>query len=457
MPVADAPLPLSDGECEAAVCAASPVRHARSPWRFPVAPTLLPCLIESNHWCRRREGVPASIVLTVDHRLRPGLRRGSPPGRRDRLRVPRTAGESPHRGRIPCRGTNVEANARNARYAMLTAAAREFGATHLITAHHQDDQAETVLMRIQRGAGVFGLAAMRPMVACGDVTVFRPFLGVPRARLAATSAAGGFRAGRRSDEPRPAFSQDPCARSDAGACGSRAGRRRTRRNRRALCRRGSGDRRIRPTYAHPRERLWSIAWRPLRLARADFRSAPEEVRLRLLSRLLMAAGGAPYPPRFRRLSQPCTKCSSARKGNLLKRTLAGVTIESRRDAVLFYREAGRGGLKRQPIRPGVPSWWDQRFRVCTGCRRTARPDHRAARRGRAPANRPHRPPGVPIAALVVQPGIWRGRSAAFGTEPRSGGGGGSGQPGPRPRARPLAAALSPFRHFSRILRPDRDR
>src|SRR5690606_37797987 len=81
---------------------------------------------------------------------------------------------------------DIEAAARRARYDLLVAAARDVGATHILAAHHREDQAETFLMRLSRGSGVFGLAAMRPIVDLDGVALFRPFLAVPRDRLAAT-------------------------------------------------------------------------------------------------------------------------------------------------------------------------------------------------------------------------------------------------------------------------------
>lgn len=72
----------------------------------------------------------------------------------------------------PLRG---EAEARRARYAFLRRAARETGATHLATAHHADDQAETVLFRVLRGTGPGGLAGISPALPSGLVRPLLPF------------------------------------------------------------------------------------------------------------------------------------------------------------------------------------------------------------------------------------------------------------------------------------------
>lgn len=76
---------------------------------------------------------------------------------------------------------NIQSGARAARYALLQEWRAARGLDWLLTAHHADDQAETLLMRLNRGAGVSGLAGVRAR----NGTVLRPLLGWRRAELQA--------------------------------------------------------------------------------------------------------------------------------------------------------------------------------------------------------------------------------------------------------------------------------
>jgi len=81
---------------------------------------------------------------------------------------------------------NLQAEARRARYAALADWALERGLAAVATAHHADDQAETLLMRLNRGSGVAGLAGVRErtMIASTSVSLLRPLLSFRRAELA---------------------------------------------------------------------------------------------------------------------------------------------------------------------------------------------------------------------------------------------------------------------------------
>ncbi len=89
---------------------------------------------------------------------------------------------------------NVQASARDARYAALADWAQQRGLAAVATAHHADDQAETLLMRLNRGSGVAGLAGVRERTVLpgGDVALIRPLLSFRRAELAGFLANHGL-------------------------------------------------------------------------------------------------------------------------------------------------------------------------------------------------------------------------------------------------------------------------
>lgn len=88
--------------------------------------------------------------------------------------------------------TGVQEAARHERYRLLDALAHEIGATHLVTAHTLDDQAETILFRMARGSGPAGLSGMRAATLRRGITHLRPFLAVAKSRLVATCRARGW-------------------------------------------------------------------------------------------------------------------------------------------------------------------------------------------------------------------------------------------------------------------------
>ena len=135
-------------------------------------------------WRRALARGPRLIAVTVDHGLRPEAAREA----RDVKRLARTL-DLPHRtlrwsGAKP--KTGLPAAARAERYRLLARAARASGATHILTAHTRDDQAETLLMRMLRGSGIAGLAAMTRVSEREGLWLARPLLDVSKAQLVAT-------------------------------------------------------------------------------------------------------------------------------------------------------------------------------------------------------------------------------------------------------------------------------
>lgn len=91
---------------------------------------------------------------------------------------------------------NLQAQARAARYAALENWASNRGLAAIFTAHHADDQAETLMMRLNRGSGVAGLAGVRSVSEIGDqgLRIVRPLLGFRREELARVVEASGLEA-----------------------------------------------------------------------------------------------------------------------------------------------------------------------------------------------------------------------------------------------------------------------
>ena len=147
-------------------------------------------------WRKALKKGPRLVAVTVDH----GLRKEAAREARD-VKQLAAALEIEHRT-LRWRGdkpkTGLPSAARDARYRLLARAAKSCGASHILTAHTRDDQAETVVMRLSRGSGIAGLAAMARQSDRDGVVLARPFLDVPKARLVATLEKAGI-----------AFADDP--------------------------------------------------------------------------------------------------------------------------------------------------------------------------------------------------------------------------------------------------------
>jgi tRNA(Ile)-lysidine synthase len=132
-------------------------------------------------------------AATVDHRLRPESAAEADMVARlcARLGVPHSTLGAEWAGEP---ASAIQERARDERYRLLGAWLTERSLDALATAHHADDQAETMVMRLNRGAGVRGLAAMRPAarVPGSDLPLLRPLLGWRRAELKQVCAEAGI-------------------------------------------------------------------------------------------------------------------------------------------------------------------------------------------------------------------------------------------------------------------------
>lgn len=132
-------------------------------------------------------------AATVDHGLRPdsASEAAMVASECERLGIPHAI--------LPvtlAEGASLQARARDARYQALGRWADERGLGAVLTAHHADDQAETLLMRLNRGAGLAGLAGVREvrLLAGSKARLVRPLLGWAKADLVEIVEAAGLTA-----------------------------------------------------------------------------------------------------------------------------------------------------------------------------------------------------------------------------------------------------------------------
>lgn len=319
------------------------------------ADSLCLCLL-ADRWARGRGG--RAVGLTVDHRLRPAAAEEAVQtsqwlaARGIDHHVLCWQGDKP--------ATGIQAAARAARYALMRDWCARAGLLHLLLAHHRDDQAETLLLRLGRGSGVDGLAGMAPIVELPDLRLLRPLLTVPHARLTASLQAEG-----------QAWIEDPSNTSPA------YGRVRLRHLLPVLAEEGMDAGRLAATasrlgrarqaleQATTQAMVRAVALHPAGYAVLDAKALAglaDEVSLRLLARLCRTIGGTPYPPRLERLERLHAELRAGLSG---RRSFAGCVLAPTRSGVVVCREpaAIAGPLA---VSGGQTVSWDRRFTLTLG-------------------------------------------------------------------------------------------
>ncbi len=300
----------------------------------------------------KRPGRPTLVVATIDHGVRPDAEG----------EVRRVMGWAEALGlqgvsRRLSSGTRGHADLREARYAALSAIAHDVGARHVALAHHRDDQAETVLLRLGRGSGLRGLTGMAAARERDGVTYARPLLSVPALRLRATCRAmkQDWIEDPSNADPRYARTRLRTLAPDLAAIGLTPERLSETAHRLARAQQAIDAmvaERLRPAHVH------AIG---LVTCPRDAFDAPDEIALRMLEALLRTAGGQPYPPRVERLEM---LLDVIRRGDEpLRRTLHGCVIARVNGLVHVYREAGRTLTPDLRLDSGRGGIWDARFTV----------------------------------------------------------------------------------------------
>ena len=351
------------------------------------------CLLAGG-WARSRGG--ALFALTVDHGLRPEsgaeaaqVRRWLA-GRAISHRTLRWTGARPVSG--------VQAEARAARFALLTGWCRQARVLHLLLGHQQEDQAETVLQRLVHGSGIEGLAAMAPVRLAMEpdgrgVRLLRPLLSVPRDALIATLAHWGQSwiddpSNRDARYERPRLAAALARLEPEGLSAARLAR---------FAARAAEDRAaldglctdLLAQCAYPAPAGF------VTLDRNALRRAPRTLALRALGRAVNTVSGAPYPPRTDRLERLVHRMlgDDARGASL-----GGCLVVPQGNGQIVVCRELEAASEVLALKPGARALWDRRFVVSLG--RAARPGRYHVRRlgtdGLAQARASARAAGMPL-------------------------------------------------------------
>jgi tRNA(Ile)-lysidine synthase len=145
-------------------------------------------LMMAAEWARR-QGKTRIEAATVDHGLRPESAEEARAVAALCARLGVAHRILQWKGAKPV--SRLQERARDARYRLLVGHAKAIGADALLTAHHADDQAETVLFRLLRGSGVAGLRGMELTTTRDGMTIARPLIGLKKRELVAFAHARG--------------------------------------------------------------------------------------------------------------------------------------------------------------------------------------------------------------------------------------------------------------------------
>ena len=257
---------------------------------------------------------------------------------------------------------NLQARAREARYRCLVEVARAKGFDTIATAHHKEDQAETFLIRLARGSGVYGLGAMTVESRLDGLVLWRPLLGVERATLHRIAAESGLSCVDDPSNEDPAFTRVRwrALLPELAANGLTVERigdtaRRMRRAADAL-----------DQYAGAllKENVSVNALGAVRGDAGFLLTAPDETALRALARLLQAVAGTVYTPRLDRIEGLLTSIrDNVGKDGGFRRTLNDCLVDLRNGRLTVVREWGRNGPPRCKAVSDTQITWDGRFEL----------------------------------------------------------------------------------------------
>jgi tRNA(Ile)-lysidine synthase len=314
-------------------------------------------MVLASRWARVQSSAVRLIVYTVDHGLRPEASDEAIHVAREaeklglEARILRWEGDKPSNG--------VQAAARRARYRLMGQAMEADDAEVLVTAHHQGDQAETVLMRMAHASGLGGLAGMAAFSSVEGVAVFRPFLDVDRAALLTVVAESGIQPVQDPSNSDPHYERVRWRQAlpmlgGLGLDGPTLSR---------LAKRArEADAALEDIAAEVFSRLVQIdGFGSMRMEREGFAHLHRAVAVKVLEKGLAAAGG----DQRRHVLGQIEELAAALvvPDTFSRQTLLGCIVHRDSRHVWLVREPGRLGDRLTLVPPQTAIVWDNRFTI----------------------------------------------------------------------------------------------
>lgn len=289
---------------------------------------------------------------------------------------------------------NLQDQARKARYDLLIDWAKRLQLGGIALGHTADDQAETVLMRLSRAAGVTGLSAMAPVRRQANIDLLRPMLTISRARLRdyLTQVGVGWIEDPSNQDTRFDRIKARNALSQLGESGITA----------------ETLSRVAENLAQAREALALFARQSadrctreiggaICVDRSGLGALPQEIRRRILIAAVGWIAGDGYPPRQRTIEQALTASAAGQTT-----TIGGCILVPKGNFTWICRELN--AISEQPMQSGQP--WDNRWILRGPDMQTA--EIRALGEAGMAQLQDWRALDRPRAALLSSPAVWSG-------------------------------------------------
>ncbi len=318
------------------------------------------CMMHLVHrWLSLQPAVPTTVitVLTVDHQLR-----SQSWAEAEFVADAALALGFKHQTLTwdePKPKSGLQNAARTARYSLMLDYCNAHGVEALLTAHTEDDQAETFIMRLKRGSGVDGLSGIAEVSMQRNVAILRPLLAISKAQIIRHCAAHKIAfvtdpGNQNASFERIAVRQNMLLLRKVGLRQEVLARSATRLHR--------GRQALKEFTEDTLRQAFTVS--PLGLGtlkRDAFDKVPEEIKIRLLARVLGLIGGNAQPAESFKIERLALKLSERE----IRTALGGCRIVAVDEhSIAFIREHGRMRNVDLALPAGGSCIWDRRVTLC---------------------------------------------------------------------------------------------